>query len=367
MSILISFVGDSDPIRGYYDGALLHITRMKRPEKIVLFHSEHSFKRHNDIALAINSIAPDYKPEITWDKDIISNNNVFLFDDMYAFLSNKIRDFQKLNNNIILNLTSGTPQMIAAMFTIVQIKELNHVEAYQVVTPLKRSNVGLGHDGNEDIEALIELNQDNIVDFENRSLLVGSDNFKQSLLRRTFRDLLEVYEFMGAYDLLKHNPNFITNQQKLMKEIKEVTEAIKYQKLLKQIDNLKFPYTIKQLINAYIIIDIQTERELVSEVIIRVQNFAEQAIFTWIKKKQPNLLNVINSKFYFNPSHKLIPEIQIEYKKNHSKGYELDLSHYVSYSVLQKVMGVIDTDGEFNRYVQLLDSSTQMEGVREEG
>ena len=48
MKILISAVGDTDPIRNYHDGALLHIARKYRPDKIVLVFSDRtSYKKES--------------------------------------------------------------------------------------------------------------------------------------------------------------------------------------------------------------------------------------------------------------------------------------------------------------------------------
>ena len=60
-TVLLSCVGDSDPIRQNHDGALLHIVRCKKPEKIVLLQSERSLTKKARIIAALNSI-PDYRP-----------------------------------------------------------------------------------------------------------------------------------------------------------------------------------------------------------------------------------------------------------------------------------------------------------------
>ena len=42
---LISAVGDTDPFRNFHDGALIHIARKYRPEKVILIFSEHTAKK----------------------------------------------------------------------------------------------------------------------------------------------------------------------------------------------------------------------------------------------------------------------------------------------------------------------------------
>ena len=53
MATLISCVGDTDQIRLFHDGPLLHIARVYRPEKIVLIHSERSILKHDAIEKAL--------------------------------------------------------------------------------------------------------------------------------------------------------------------------------------------------------------------------------------------------------------------------------------------------------------------------
>ena len=45
MRVLISAVGDTYPFRNFHDGALIHIARKYRPEKVILIFSEHTAKK----------------------------------------------------------------------------------------------------------------------------------------------------------------------------------------------------------------------------------------------------------------------------------------------------------------------------------
>ena len=83
MRILISSVGDTDPIRGFRDGALLHIARKYRPDKIIIIYSERTVLRHDRIVAALHSIEESYSPEIEQYPTIIKNSEIFIFDKMY--------------------------------------------------------------------------------------------------------------------------------------------------------------------------------------------------------------------------------------------------------------------------------------------
>ena len=159
MQTLISCVGDTDPIRNFHDGPLLHIARVLKPEKIILIHSERSKKKHEYISLALQSI-PNYNPTIVEENTVLANNEVFLFDRMYEVLSGIIKKYTQTEETLLLNLTSATPQIISAMFSINRINDLK-VRAFQVTTPVRDSNEGILHDNQEDLQLLIDTNEDN--------------------------------------------------------------------------------------------------------------------------------------------------------------------------------------------------------------
>ena len=74
MKILISAVGDTDPIRNFHDGALVHIARKYRPDKIIIVFSERTISKKDDIEKVIRSIDNKYVPEIVCHEPIILND-----------------------------------------------------------------------------------------------------------------------------------------------------------------------------------------------------------------------------------------------------------------------------------------------------
>ena len=104
MKILISAVGDTDPIRNFHDGPLLHIVRVYRPEKIVLVHSERSLTKHDKLVKALKSIK-DYSPEIIQDGGVLPDAQVAIFDKMYDTVSSNNKKYIS-DDEIILNIES---------------------------------------------------------------------------------------------------------------------------------------------------------------------------------------------------------------------------------------------------------------------
>lgn len=321
MTTLISCIGDTDPIRNRHDGALLHLVRVFRPKKILLIYSERALSKETNILLALNSI-DGYNPMIEKSDEVISDSEVFIFDKMYEVLNGIISKYSKEDEDLILNLSSGTPQMKSALFTINRLKDIN-VKAYQVVTPSHSSNEGIKHDNNLDIDYLISTNLDNRVDFEKRILEDKAEKFQQTLIKRTMKDLLNSFDYESLYNLStgQHGVMSKTKTRKLNSSLQDLTEAVKYQKLLKVVSQTKYSEKEKKLINSYLIILLQANRELVSEVLIRSKNIGEYACELYLEKNYPDLIlwdkgrPYLNSINYPDIEDKLLNNEDIHYRK----------------------------------------------------
>ena len=320
MTTLISCIGDTDPIRNRHDGALSHLARVFRPEKILLIYSERTLLKENNILLALNSIE-GYSPVIKKDERLISNSEVFIFDKMYEILNNVVLKYSRDDEDLILNLSSGTPQMKSALFTINRLNDIN-VRAYQVITPSHSSNEGIRHDNNLDINYLISTNLDNRKDFEKRILEDKAEKFQKTLIKRTMKDLLNNFDYESLYDLsMRHRILSKSKMKKIISLLQDLTEAVKYQKLLKVINQTDYCEKEKKLINLYLIILLQANRELASEVLIRSKNIGEYACELYLEKNYPDLIfwkenrPYLNSENYLNIEDKLLNNEDIHYRK----------------------------------------------------
>lgn len=320
MTTLISCIGDTDPIRNRHDGALLHLARVFRPKKILLIYSERALLKENNILLALNSIE-GYSPVIKKDERLISNSEVFIFDKMYEILNNVVLKYSRDDEDLILNLSSGTPQMKSALFTINRLNDIN-VRAYQVITPSHSSNEGIRHDNNLDINYLISTNLDNRKDFEKRILEDKAEKFQKTLIKRTMKDLLNNFDYESLYNLsMNHRVLSKSKMKKIISLLQDLTEAVKYQKLLKVVNQTDYCEKEKKLINSYLIILLQANRELVSEVLIRSKNIGEYACELYLEKNYPDLIFLkenrpyLNSENYPNIEDKLLNNEDIHYRK----------------------------------------------------
>ena len=296
MKILISAVGDTDPIRNFHDGPLLHIVRVYRPEKIVLVHSERSLTKHDKLVKALKSIK-DYSPEIIQDGGVLPDEQVAIFDKMYDTVSSIVKKYIS-DDEIILNISSATPQIISAMFAVNRISDFN-VTAVQVVTPQHKSNEGLRHDNQEDIDTLIETNLDNQSDYTNRTLEDTGMKFSLDLTKRNLKALIDNYDYQGALELLRalklpKKQESFSNIKELRKKLTEISDTIKIQGMPDKIVKSKLlSNQAKSALNSYLNIDRNHKQGNIAEVLIRVKSLVEFILENYLNN---HFLDVITYK-----------------------------------------------------------------------
>ena len=299
MKILISAVGNTDPIRNFHDGALVHIARKYRPDKIIIVFSEELISKKDDIEKVIRSIDNEYVPEIVYHEPIILNNDVYVFDTMYDQFDAIIQQYYTKDDEFILNLSSATPQIKSALFVINRLSEIN-VKAVQVSTPAQKSNAGVGHDDSEDIDALIDTNIDNKRDFVDRTIEDTSDKFKQGLMKKTLRDFIKKYDYKASLELANQLPDF-PGLKNCRKKLQDIVDSLDRQDIPQLLQKKKWSEEQKKVLNAYLTIDLQKERGNFSEGLIRIKNLTEFILEDYIENRYPEFLdNYVNEseKYY---------------------------------------------------------------------
>lgn len=289
MRVLISAVSDTDPFRNFHDGALIHIARKYRPEKVILIFSEHTAKKQGNIEKALFSIAPNYEPELIIHDSIICDNEVHIFDVMFQRFSDILQEYYTKEDEFILNLSSATPQIKSALFVINRLSGIN-VKAVQVSSPEHASNENIGHDNDENIDELIEVNEDNKVNFIDRTIEDNAEKFNQALLKKTARDFIEKYDYKAALDILDQLSDF-PNLKSVRKEIRDIVGCLSKQDVPQGLRHKKFNEEEQKILSAYLTIELQRERGNVSESFIRIKNLTEFILEDYIEKRNPGLID----------------------------------------------------------------------------
>ena len=299
MKILISAVGDTDPIRNFHDGALVHIARKYRPDKIIIIFSERTIGKKENIEKVLHAIDPEYIPEIVIHKPIILNADIYVFDTMYDQFESIIQQYYTKDDELLLNLSSATPQVKSALFVLNRLSEIN-VKAVQVSSPENDSNAGVGHDNVEDIDILIDTNEDNVEDFVDRTLEDESEKFLHALMKKTLRDFIKKYDYKASLEIANQSPDF-PGLKECRKKLQDIVDSLDRQAVPQLLQKKKWSEEQKKVLNAYLTIDLQKERGNFSEGLIRIKNLTEFILEDYIENRYPGFLdNYVNEseKYY---------------------------------------------------------------------
>ena len=292
MKILISAVGTTDPISNNHDAALLHIARNYRPDKIVLVYSQEMLVKQDLINKVLLSIE-GYNPIIEIDSTILNNDEVFLFDKMYEVMGLIVQKYTNDDDEIILNLSSGTPQIISALFALNRINDYN-TQAIQVATPKKGANREYKPLTDSEIDALIVENQDNSLDFVDRSIKDKSEKFTQALVKRHLRSLIASFDYQAAEAIINRKEyNKLLSKKRIAyirEKLNDFSRVFKNQSILSDILSFPLEDSQKKALNYYLMIDVLKEREHIADVLIKAKSLAEFVIEETIKKDHEGLI-----------------------------------------------------------------------------
>lgn len=198
MRILFSPLGDTDPVRGCYDGAMLHIVRHYQPERIVLFytHDMAEKERHDHrYTRAVQRLAPECQIEEVFTEI----RDAHLYESFSRILPQEVLRIRETypGSTLLLNLSSGTPQMKTVLAMLAS--DMEHCIGVQVAAPARHSNrANEATQDAEDIDALLENNFDNEEGAENRCEEPPLSAFHYYAERSRILSLIDSYEYVAA-------------------------------------------------------------------------------------------------------------------------------------------------------------------------
>ena len=334
MKVFISAVGTTDPISNNRDAALLHIARTYRPEQIVLVYSEEMLIKRDLIEKALCSIE-GYHPKVVIESIILKNDEVYLFDKMYEVMGQIIEKYSGTEHQLILNLSSGTPQIISALFALNRINDYN-TQAIQVATPNKSANRKYVPLSSEDEQKLFDKNEDNQKNYEDRTIKDEAEKFNQSLIKRYLRSLIEAYDYLAVEKIVirRDSKGLLPNKQlaRLRIILTDLVSVFKKQEVLSEIQQYPLSEIEKKALNYFLMIEILNKRGQVADVLIKSKSLVEFILEDRIKRNHPNLITYKNKLPKLNKEHqdfeKVIGYLDSDYKKaqNENEGKKEDFS-----------------------------------------
>lgn len=370
---LISPVGFTDPIRENHDGAVLHLVRMLRPEIIELYLSQELSNRQFFMKKAIYNISDNYHPQINFKILKDRDSNVAEFDSMYNFFRRILKTYENDDSQLILNLSSGTPAMKAALMFINKISNLNW-ESYQVLTPNDKSNADRKNDSvtidqleksgasKTEIEKEMQRQIDNNLDQGKtndftRIKKVEGNNIAQNILQRILVEFIKKYQYQAAYQLINDDQNFQTLSKigrinEFRQILKQIDVAVKTQNEMPYIGKIRSSKE-KIAVNMYLLINLYANQQNISELLIRSKNFAEIMAHDYLNQQVPGIIEEKGNYVY------LSKEKEANYGDGLHENYwgriELNLQNCIS--ICQKIP-------EAKRFVSYLNAINRQRKLR---
>ena len=215
-TILFSPVGGTDPIslKNYHDGAMLHIARFYKPDKIILFMSKEMLtlqEKDDRYRYSLRKLCELQGREPIEIEEIERPEleNVQEFDYFYPeFRSILSAICRKLGeeDRLLINISSGTPAMKSGLL-VVQTLEGYPAELVQVVTPGRRMNEHQ-HEG-YDVGLLWEMNEDNAANAEDRTRIVHCPSLANIQKEQIIRKHIQVFDYQAAVAVAETMPKAV--------------------------------------------------------------------------------------------------------------------------------------------------------------
>ncbi|QEX32364.1 type III-A CRISPR-associated protein Csm6 [Staphylococcus lugdunensis] len=315
MKVLFSPIGNTDPWSNERDGAMLHIVRHYRPEKVILFFTESIWFGNENIPgrkqfeweKIVSKVSPQTSVEIKVE-NIEHEHDFDSYKDLFSYFIKGIR-MSNPESEILLNVTSGTPQMESTL-CLEYISNPNNAQCIQVSAPQPSNNTKrLYANPNNAFKDLEKVNQNEHL-ADNRCKSINILSFREVMVRSQVRGLIDNYDYEGALNLISAQKSF-RNGKVLQKKLRNLTTQIKTHKIFSDLSERYSNEALKKSLFHYLLLKMRHDRLDVAETLIRVKSIAEYIIKYYIQSNWPSLILEENGKPKLNVKKMLLLYINI--------------------------------------------------------
>lgn len=283
--VLFTAIGDTDPVRGQFDGPMLHIVRHYKPSKVYMFLTADMSKREKDTGCYEKAIK-FLSPECEIEKIFTDIDNAHSFDEFAIRFDSIINEIHNENpdSQILLNISSATPQIKTSMCLAV-ISHRHNLIPVQVCSPENKTNKFVPHFDPYKDDLMYELENllDNLDDAENRCSVSDIISFKRSMVKNRIKSLISNYDYKGAYNLLYENRELLSLQVGQALEHALYRSKLDYsnaEKTAKDIGKYELLYPIsevkvKKACEYYLIMKIKQHQGELTDFILRLSPIAD--------------------------------------------------------------------------------------------
>ena len=304
MKVLFSPIGNTDPWSNERDGAMLHIVRHYQPDKVVLFFTESIWNGNQNMfgrkefnwEKIITTVSSKTKVEIKIGH-IEYEHDFDSYKDLFYLYIDEIRKTES-DVEILLNVTSGTPQMESTL-CLEYISNPNNMECIQVSTPEPTNNIKRSFaNPNNAIESLTRVNENESMK-SSRCKSINIISFRETMIRSQIKGLINNYDYEGALSLISNQKSF-RNGKVLKKELLNLTNHIKTHDIFPEINEKYSNEVLKKSLFHYLLLKMRNDRQDVAETLIRVKSIAEYILKMHIENNWSNLIYTKDGKPYLN-------------------------------------------------------------------
>ena len=212
-TILFSPVGGTDPISATncHDGALLHISRVYQPDKVILYMSKEMLAYHesdNRYLYCLDKLCELQKRE-KMEYEIIERRELtrvqefdFFYQDFRKEIERVMEQMER-EDTLLINISSGTPAMKSGLLVLKTLGEFP-CHLIQVSTPMKKMNNHVHDDF--DVFTAWEVDPDNEEGFENRCKEVFCPSLSQLKNEEIIKEHIAVYDYQAALAVAEKMP-----------------------------------------------------------------------------------------------------------------------------------------------------------------
>ncbi len=247
-SVLFTCVGTTDPVRGYRDGGMLHIMRHYRPKKVYIFLSEemgcyeekdgdHRYTKTIQYAKE-NWQHYDVSVDYTFSHIVNVQDLDEVAEPLQACFERVLQE--NPDSEILVNLSSGTPQMKTILDLLTLKNYYRPVKGIQVSNPDKKSGGSERNNGKYYVKEELECNEDEEPEAPNRCTEPKLYAIERDRTRAQVRKLIEQRDYRALEAIGSQLPPAILPIVKHLaaRNDLQTEEAIKLSKALKQTTGL---------------------------------------------------------------------------------------------------------------------------------
>lgn len=206
---LFSPVGNTDPIKYLYDGSMLHICRVYKPDVVYLYLSKEMWENHQKdnryvrtLEFLGEKLGHSFEIRIIKREELVSVQRYDVFYKEFRQIIADIEKEMKPGDKLLLNMASGTPAMKSALVVLATLAEYRFTPI-QVSTPKNKSNLELEERSDYDVVGNWELDEDNAPDFKNRCEEVECFNLITLLKIDMIKKHIQAYDYHAALEIAR--------------------------------------------------------------------------------------------------------------------------------------------------------------------